>query len=167
MEEEKQTQKELIHDLDSKGKKSFFSTIEKKEKTASMRKPLIITIVIMLILGIGTGYIASNISGSSKKGPLSINNSSTGGSIVKGFTAGVTDTKAFPDTTEGIVRAGGIDGEGEFHLERPGGDSQNVYMTSSAIDLSQFIGKKVKVWGQTQTAQKAGWLMDVGKLEVQ
>lgn len=166
MEEEKQTQKELIHDLDSKGKKSDFSLDEKKEKTDSMRKPLIITIIMMLILGIGTGYIASSVSGSVKKGPLSISGFS--GSLPgSGKSFGVSDTKAFPDTTEGTLRAGGIDGEGEFHLERPGGDSQNVYMTSSAIDLSQFIGKKVKVWGQTQTAQKAGWLMDVGKLEVQ
>ena len=27
-------------------------------------------------------------------------------------------------------------------------------------------GKKIKVWGQTQTAQYAGWLMDVGRVEV-
>ncbi|MDO8269715.1 MAG: hypothetical protein Q7T54_03530, partial [Candidatus Levybacteria bacterium] len=61
---------------------------------------------------------------------------------------------------------GGIDGEGEYHLERPGGDSQNVYMSSSTVDLAQFTGRKVKVWGQTNSAQKAGWLMDVGKVEV-
>ncbi len=127
---------------------------------------LIFTIVIVLILGVGTGYIASNVSGSAKKGPTSISGDVTSGDIKKGFSAGVTDIKSFPDTTEGIVREGGIDGEGEFHLERPGGDSQNVYMTSSAVDLSQFLGKKIKVWGSTQTAQKAGWLMDVGKIEV-
>jgi hypothetical protein len=167
MEEEKQTQKELIHDLDSKGKKSTFSLDEKKEKIVSMRKPLIITIAIMLILGVGTGYIATKTSGISKKGPLSISGSGTSTGAGSGKSFGVSDTKAFPDTAEGTLRAGGIDGEGEFHLERPGGDSQNVYMISSAVDLSQFTGKKVKVWGQTQTAQKAGWLMDVGKLEVQ
>lgn len=165
MEEEKQTQKELIHDLNSKVEKSIFSTIEKKESKASMKKPLIFTIVIMLILGIGTGFITSKTSGIAKKGPLSINDSS-GGLSGSGKTFGVSDTKAFPDTTEGVLKEGGVDGEGEFHLERPGGESQNVYMTSSAIDLSQFVGKKVKVWGQTQTAQKAGWLMDVGKLEL-
>ena len=77
MEEEKQTQKELIHDLNSKGEKSIFSSGEKKEKTVSMRKPLIITIVIALILGIGTGFVATKTSGVNKKGPLSINDSST------------------------------------------------------------------------------------------
>jgi hypothetical protein len=155
MEERNVPKKELIHDLNSP-----------KRKGSSIAKPLIFTVVIVLILGIGTGYIASNFSGNTAKGPLSINDSSSGGSMGKGFTAGVTDTKSFPDTAEGTLQAGGIDGEGAFHLVRPGGDSQNVYMTSSAVDLSQFIGKKVKVWGATQTAQKAGWLMDVGKIEV-
>ena len=39
-------------------------------------------------------------------------------------------------------------------------------MTSSVVDLSQFVDRKVKVWGSTQTAQVAGWLMDVGRVEV-
>ncbi len=159
MEEHHLPKKELIHDLNSPQKKG-------SSPDNNMAKQLAFTVIIVLILGIGTGYIASNVAGSGKKGPLSINNSSSGGSMGKGFTAGVNDTKAFPDTTEGVLQAGGIDGEGAFHLVRPGGDSQNVYMTSSAVDLSQFIGKKVKVWGQTQTAQKAGWLMDVGKIQV-
>jgi len=34
------------------------------------------------------------------------------------------------------------------------------------IDLESFTGKKVKVWGETISAQKAGWLMDVGKIQV-
>ncbi len=51
-------------------------------------------------------------------------------------------------------------------MVRPGGDSQNVYLTSSIIDLSRFVKKKVKVWGETHAAQHVGWLMDVGRLEV-
>jgi hypothetical protein len=65
------------------------------------------------------------------------------------------------------LQEGGIDGEGQYHLVRPGGDSQNVYLTSSVVDLSLFVNKKVKVWGQTQTAQKAGWLMEVGRVQVE
>ncbi len=155
MEEKKLPKKELIHDL-----------TPARKRNSTMVKPIIFTVIVTLLLGVGTGYIASNVSGSAKKGPTSISGTAESGEIKKGFTAGVTDTKSFPDTTEGLVKEGGIDGEGEYHLERPGGESQNVYMTSSAVDLSQFIGKKVKVWGQTQTAQKAGWLMDVGKVEV-
>ena len=81
--------------------------------------------------------------------------------------AGVVDKKTFKDSVEGILREGGIDGEGNFHLERPGGVSQNVYLTSTTVDLSNYIGKKVKVWGQTFQAEKAGWLMDVGSVEMQ
>lgn len=86
--------------------------------------------------------------------------------VEKGSIYGTNDTSTFKDTAEGTVTNGGIDGEGQFHLVRPGGDSQSVYMTSSLVDLSLFVGKKVKVWGQTQAAKKAGWLMDVGRVEV-
>ncbi len=79
---------------------------------------------------------------------------------------GVKDNKQFPDHAEGTLKKGGVDGEGSHHLERPGGESQNVYLTSSVADLSKFVGKKVKVQGQTQKAQKAGWLMDVGYVEI-
>lgn len=81
--------------------------------------------------------------------------------------AGIVDKKTFKDSVEGILREGGINGEGNFHIERPGGVSQNVYLTSSTVDLSVYIGKKVKVWGQTFTGQKAGWLMDVGLVEIE
>ncbi len=150
--------KELIHELEAPRRKGNSSNV--------ITKSLIFTFAIVLVLGIGTGYIASNVSGVGNKGPLSINEGDSSGEIKKGFTTGVENAKEFPDSAEGVLREGGIEGEGEFHLERPGGESQNVYMTSSAVDLSQFIGRKIKVWGQTQTAQKAGWLMDVGKVEV-
>ncbi|MCS7093073.1 MAG: hypothetical protein NZL96_01410 [Patescibacteria group bacterium] len=79
---------------------------------------------------------------------------------------GIEDRNTFKDQAEGILREGGINGEGNFHLERPGGPSQNVYLTSSVVDLSLFIGKKVRVWGKTFAGEKAGWLMDVGSVEI-
>ncbi len=81
-------------------------------------------------------------------------------------TAGIADKKTFKDQAEGILKEGGINGEGNFHLERPGGESQNVYLTSSVVDLSLYVGKKVRVWGETFKGEKAGWLMDVGLVEV-
>jgi len=60
------------------------------------------------------------------------------------------------------LEAGGLDGEGTHHLIRPGGDSQTIYLTSSVVDLSLFVGRKVKVKGETFTPQNAGWFMDVG-----
>lgn len=155
MEENKASNNSLIHDLSA----------SKKPTSSGSGKSLLVIIIIMVILGLGTGYIVANVTGAAKKGPTSIGGD-TGGIIKKGTTVGVDDTKQFPDTAEGNLKEGGIDGEGEYHLERPGGESQNVYLTSSAIDLSQFVGKKVKVWGETFAAEKAGWLMDVGKLEV-
>jgi hypothetical protein len=64
----------------------------------------------------------------------------------------------------GILREGGIEGEGSHHLER-GAKDQTAYLTSSSIDMTPYIGKKVKVWGATNKGQKAGWLMDVGSIE--
>jgi hypothetical protein len=79
---------------------------------------------------------------------------------------GVEDTETFKDTAEGKLEKGGLNGEGSHHLVRPGGESQTVYLTSSIVDLDKFVGSKVKIWGETFAAQKAGWLMDVGRLEV-
>lgn len=80
--------------------------------------------------------------------------------------AGLADEKTFPDTATGLLEEGGISGEGTYHLTRDGGPSQNVYLTSTVVDLGSFVGKKVQVWGQTIAARKAGWLMDVGKVKV-
>ena len=123
---------------------------------------LFIVLIFAAILGIGSGYVLS------KKGMVEVN---TGGAVNsskvgKGTTVGSNDTKTFKDTAEGVLKGGGIDGEGAYHLSRQGGDSQNVYLTSSLVDLSKFLNLKIKVWGETQKAKSAGWLMDVGKVEV-
>lgn len=115
-----------------------------------------------LIFGLLSGFLLSQ----NKSGVSSVTKNGTVTSFQKGTVVGSDDTKTFKDQTEGIMKKGGTDGEGAYHLVRPGGDSQNVYLTSSIVDLSKFIDKKVKVWGQTQKAQVAGWLMDVGRVEV-
>jgi CDP-diglyceride synthetase len=80
--------------------------------------------------------------------------------------AGVLDPKVKYDTAAGILQKGGIENEGTYHLVREGGPSKNVYLTSSVLDLSIFIDKKVEIWGQTLASKKAGWLMDVAKIKV-
>ncbi len=132
------------------------------EKKAKASKAIVV-FVIAMVLGAGTGYLVSN-SGSglgSSKSEISATGDSKGQKVF-----GSDDAETFSDEAEGVLRKGGIEGEGQYHLERPGGESQNVYMTSSLVDLSLFIGKRIKVWGQTQQAQTAGWLMDVGRVEV-
>lgn len=124
---------------------------------------LIIAFVVVILLGVGTGYIFSRMSTNNLTG---VKESVSTASEESKQIVGSADTKTFKDTVIGTLEIGGIDGEGAYHLVRPGGDSQNVYLTSSIIDLSFFVGKKVRVWGQTQKAQTAGWLMDVGRVEV-
>lgn len=118
---------------------------------------LFIFVAFAVILGIALGYLPHLMG-------KSTTTSVTGNKVIK--VAGVADKSTFKDTAEGILKEGGIDGEGNFHLQRPGGESQNVYLTSTTVDLSLYIGKKVKVWGQTFQGDKAGWLMDVGRIEV-
>lgn len=128
-------------------------------------KTLIIFTVVIILGGV-FGYFLSQGKGTSSSMSTTTQSANGTSGVTKGTVVGSNDTTTFKDTAEGVLQQGGIDGEGQFHLVRPGGDSQNVYMTSSIVDLSQFVGKKVKVNGQTQKAQHAGWLMDVGRVEV-
>lgn len=134
-------------------------TLETKEvdeiSFASFFTFVAVAVVIGAVVGFGVSRLNKKTTTTSDK--------------TKGTTqsAGIVDKKTFKDSAEGILREGGIDGEGNFHLERTGGISQNAYLTSSTVDLSNYIGKKVKVWGQTFSGQKAGWLMDVGLVEIE
>jgi hypothetical protein len=121
---------------------------------------LAIFIVVFLGVGIGWKLATGKPSFQDQQGILTVGKSSLSGVI------GIEDEKTFRDTAEGLLEKGGIDGEGTHHLVREGGPSQNVYLTSSVVDLSQFVGKKVRVWGETFAAQHAGWLMDVGRIKV-
>jgi hypothetical protein len=115
--------------------------------------------VVLVLLGIGTGYLLShsNITGVGVK-PGIVNTAKVSGS---------TDTTTFKDSATGVIQKGGTDGEGTHQLIRDGGPSQTVTLMSSVVDLDQYVGKKVKVFGQTMAAQKAAWLMDVGRVELQ
>jgi hypothetical protein len=118
-------------------------------------------VLIIIVVAIASGFGASRL--------FAKNTTSTSNSIMQGTakeSLGTKNTKLFPDMAEGTVKKGGVEGEGTHHLVRKGGESQNVYMTSSVVDLDALVGKKVTVWGKTYDAQKAGWLMDVGYVEV-
>lgn len=85
--------------------------------------------------------------------------------IKAGMTFGATDADTFRDDAVGVLVEGGIEGDGSHHLARPFQDP--VYLTSSIIDLDLFIGHKITVWGETNDARYAGWLMDVGRIKVE
>lgn len=142
--------------------KNLIHTLETKDVDEVSYVSFFTFIAIAVIIGTVFGFGFSRLL--NKKTIINSNSDKTKSTTQS---AGIVDKKTFKDSVEGILREGGIDGEGNFHIERPGGVSQNAYLTSSTVDLSNYIGKKVKVWGQTFSGQKAGWLMDVGLVEVE
>jgi len=75
-------------------------------------------------------------------------------------------SKTFADSAVGVVKKGGVNGEGTHTLDREGGVDQDAALTSSIIDLDLFIDKKVEVDGETNASNKAGWFMDVGSIKI-
>ncbi|MBI1864064.1 hypothetical protein HYS03_02545, partial [Candidatus Woesebacteria bacterium] len=84
----------------------------------SNKKNLYITVFAILIIlaGIASGFFLSNL----KKRPSS--KLAAPSAIQTKNEVGITDEKTFKDSAEGVLKEGGIEGEGMFHLERPGGD---------------------------------------------
>lgn len=126
-------------------------------ETQSPKRMILGTLGLAIFLGIFTGYI------------LSTKNASTGASplIAGDAKSAQVDSRTFKDFAEGTIQVKPQDssgyGEGTHFLIRD--KAVPVALTSSVVDLSQFEGKKVKVYGETQKALKEGWLMDVGKVE--
>ncbi len=125
---------------------------------------LVVGIVITLAcLGVGTGYLISQKIGS---GSNTVSQTTGKNMIQNKNEVGSTDTRTFRDSAVGTIESGGLNGEGTHKLVRDGGPSQTVYLISSVVDLSQFVGKKVEVWGETVKAIKVPWLMDVGRVKL-
>lgn len=112
-----------------------------------------------VILGILTGYILSTKNNGSGISPLSVGTAKTA----------QQDTRTFKDFAEGIIKVKPQPSdpreysEGTHLLMRD--NAVPVALTSSVVDLLQYEGKKVKVFGETQKALKEGWLMDVGRVD--
>lgn len=118
-------------------------------------------IVIVILAGSLTGYLLSGKS----TGSAAIRKLTGGAEMVESAKEmGIKDTGTFKDASEGRLEVNDDTNvsEGSHKLIRPGGPSKTAYLTSSAVDLNQFIDKCVEIQGQTFAAQKAGWLMDVG-----
>lgn len=116
-----------------------------------------------LILGVGTGYILAN----GRSNSTTTNNA--GGNTPPKTAA--ADNRTFRDFAVGTIQKKPIPSNGDFSDEGTHllirDKAVPVALTSSVVDLDQYISKKVKVYGETQKAVKEGWLMDVGKVEVQ
>lgn len=117
-----------------------------------------IVLALALTLGILTGYL------------LASTNKKIGSQIplTQPPKLAQQDVKTFRDFAEGKISKkpepkNGAYSEGTHLLIRDG--AVPVALTSSVVDLSQYEGKKVKVYGETQKAIREGWLMDVGRVE--
>ncbi len=152
---------------------AFAQTLAKENSMAKKQNIFLPLLVVIIFAGIGTGYVAASMT--SKSAPVVTQTTTSEGeqpseettpAVKVGQVVGAKDASAFKDSAEGVLVAGGVGGEGSHHIVRPGGVSQSVYLTSSVMDLKEYEGHKVKVYGETFKAQKAGWLMDVGRLEV-
>ena len=154
----------------------FQSTETQTQSPASLRavpdktkfaKILPYFIVVVLVgLGIFTGLIASSVQKAKAQNQQakSIEEEELSPQQQESF------AQTFRDEAEGTVEKNDdLDkyAQGTHKLLRPGGESQTAYLTSSVLDLDEYVGKKVKVFGETFGSSQVGWLMDVGKVEVQ
>lgn len=142
------------------------SSPARKINLSSSNNLFFIVLIVSAVLGVLAGYLLANSAGNTL-------GSSKVGSIVPGSKPATAqaDKNTFRDFAEGKVSKkpevkGKQDqyGEGTHLLIREG--ASPVALTSSVVDLSQYEGKQVKVYGETQKALKEGWLMDVGLVEV-
>ncbi len=154
----------------------FAASLKKENSTMKSKKMFVPALVGVIVLGLGTGLVAAKmtapahvtqVEAPSDTTTADSADTSAAAAVKVGQVFGAKDATAFKDSVEGVLVAGGIGGEGSHHIIRPGGDSQSVYLTSSVVDLKLFEGSKVKVSGETFKGQKAGWLMDVGRVEVE
>lgn len=144
--------------------KSALNFINQKLQSTSFNKILLAILALALVTGVGTGFVMS-------KGQTQSTSSSPEADNKIVAKSAQQDRRTFRDFAEGKVAkkpdptGAGDYSEGTHLLVRDG--AVPVALTSSVVDLSEYEGKVVKVYGETQKAIKEGWLMDVGRVEVQ
>lgn len=162
---------DLLLDHNQNSFRDQSNQISSNQKDIPMRsssKLFIILTILAVISGVGTGFGSFKLF--AKQSTSGSNNEAnqelpSAGKVKDGDIYGNLE-KEYDGFAEGYLEEGGIDGEGSHRLLRPGGESQTVALTSSETDLSELVGSEVKIWGETFKGQKAGWLMDVGRVEV-
>lgn len=126
----------------------------------------VLIVVIVVAAGILSGLVFSSRAKSAKQIASSTlqNDQNLTPEVQKSF------NQTFKDQAEGIIQKNDqFDkyAQGTHKLIRPGGESQTAFLTSSVLDLDQYDGKKVKVFGETFGSSQVGWLMDVGKVDIE
>lgn len=145
------------------------SIMSKEKKDFKKFLPLIVVCVVAVGAGLGLGWFlkkSGNGIGSAGVANVTAEIPTDASQIKNGDVFGSNNADDFKDSVQGYLTSGSDLDEGSHMLLRTGGASQTVYLFSSVTDLNQFNGMEVKLWGETQKGEKAGWLMDVGRLEV-
>lgn len=122
----------------------------------------IIIVVAIVAAGVFSGLVLSSRNKSATQSASAIQEEELAPEQKESF------AQTFRDEAEGIIENNDeLDkyAQGTHKLIRPGGEDQTAFLTSSVLDLDQYVGKKVKVFGETFGSQQVGWLMDVGKVE--
>lgn len=125
----------------------------------------LIVLLLALVLGAGSGiYLASTA-------PKGSGSSGIDTSAPTNAKSADQDSATFKDFAEGTLKKRPDPKEGEeyqegTHLLARDDHPIPVALTSSVVDLSEYEGKRVKVYGKTEKAIKEAWLMDVGRVEV-
>lgn len=117
-------------------------------------------LVLALISGVVTGYFLSSTNPKKTNQKIAVTETQK---------AAQEDKKTFRDFADGkLIKKPTPKNPAEYtegtHLLIREGKSP-VALISSVVDLSLYENKNVKVLGETQSALKEGWLMDVGKVE--
>jgi len=135
------------------------------KKTAKFFAKIVPLLLIIVLIGAGifTGLMLTSVNKSKASQGNVLSEENLAPEIKENF------SQTFKDEAEGIVEKNDDFekyAQGPWKLIRAGGESQTAYLTSSVMDLDEFIGKNVKVYGETFGSDQVSWLMDVGKVEV-
>lgn len=123
----------------------------------------VILIVVVVVIGIATGFVLSTTNKSQSAPSALLEAESVTPEIKENL------SQTFSDEAQGVLEKNTeLDryAQGPWILIRPGGEDQRAYLTSTVLDLDEYVGKEVKVYGETFGSSQVGWLLDVGKVEV-
>lgn len=164
------TPQSLMHDFSTPSSKEPVANLSTSNNNLESNKKFMNKIffgflaILVIFAGIGSGYFLSNRA-SAKNGGVKISSKSEAVVTEKEAEAPNFDEEN-SDSAEGVLNIGSIQGEGTHYLDRGAGEQKYVYLTSTVINLKNYVGKKVQVWGNTLAATNAPWLMDVQKIKV-
>lgn len=126
-------------------------------KTSLNKLTLISVCLVAILLGIFSGfYLSSNKPDTASKAQAQKATEENANVQI--------DENLIKDTVSGVLREGGVNGEGTHKIETGNGD---VAILSGSLYLDSFIGNKVTVWGRSISSPNVDWLIDVAKVKVQ